>query len=286
MERRRLGRTGHESSVVAFGGAALSEVSQQEADQAIDLALAQGVNHFDVAPSYGEAELRMAPWLRDRRDDVFLGCKTQERGREEAKAELHRSLERLGTDRFDLYQLHAVVDMENLDLALGKGGAIEAIVEAREEGLVRYLGITGHNMQVARVQAEALRRFPFDTVMFPLNFKLYADDDYRRDYESLMELAVSNDVGVQIIKAVAKAPWRDRPRTYATRYEPFDDPERVDVAVAIDLAQPVPPLCRVGDVRVLPVIVDAAVGYESVSESARRELLTAAGEYDSIFPAP
>ena len=172
MEKRRLGRTGHMSTVVIFGAAAIGKASQGVADEAIQISLDCGVNHIDVAPTYGEAEVRLKPWMPEMRDRVFLGCKTTKRQKADAAAELRRSLERLGTDRFDLYQLHSVGDMEQLDLALAPGGAIEALVEARDQGLTSYLGITGHGMQAPATHAEALRRFDFDTVLFPFNATL------------------------------------------------------------------------------------------------------------------
>lgn len=283
MEARRLGRTGHMSSVVTFGAAALSQVSQREADEAVEVALAHGVNHFDVAPSYGEAELRLGPWMARIRPQIFLGCKTTERGRDAAREELHRSLERLRVDSFDLYQLHSVGDMENLEQALGPGGAIEAIVEARAQGLLRSIGITGHGMQAPRVHAEALRRFPFDTVMTPFNFVLADDPGYRADWEALLALAQARDVGVHVIKALGKAPWGDRPHTYATWYEPFDDQPAVDRAVAFVLAQPVTTLCSSGDVRLLPRFIDAAERYQSVGAEELRALAASAGGYRHVF---
>src|SRR5215210_5378003 len=172
MEKRRLGRTGHMSTVVTFGAAGIGRVEQDVADRAVQVALDHGVNHFDVAPSYGDAELRLQPWMPRIRDQIFLGCKTTQRTKDGAKAELHRSLERLGVDRFDLYQLHSVGKRDALDECTAPGGALEALIEAREEGLVRWLGITGHTHDAPSTHFEALRRFDFDTVMFPLNFVL------------------------------------------------------------------------------------------------------------------
>lgn len=287
MERRRLGRTGHESSVVTFGGAALGEVSQEQADRAIGLAVDAGVNHFDVAPSYGDAELRLAPWMPRLRGEIFLGCKTGVRDRDGALAELHRSRERLGVDTFDLYQLHAVTSMADLDEATRPGGALEALVAARDQGLTRFLGITGHELAVPRVQLEALRRFPFDTVMLPYNVQLHNDADYRRDFEALMEQVAADDVGVHILKTVAKAPWRDRDHTHATWYEPFDDAAFIDPAVAFVLGRPqVATLCAVGDVGVLPLFVAAAERYRQVPDQDTAHLVSAASAYESIFPSP
>ena len=283
MERRRLGRTGHQSSVVALGTAAIGKVDQATADRAIQTALDAGVNHVDVAPSYGEAELRLAPWMPRIRDRIFLGGKTRERAREAAKAELGRSLERLGVDRLDLYQLHAVSKLADLDACTAAGGALEALVEAREEGLVRWLGITGHTHDAPATQLEALRRFDFDTVMFPLNFVLWAIPEYRRDAEALLAACRAREVGVHVIKSVAKDPWGDRPRTHATWYEPFTDPATIDRAVAFVLSQPITTLCSVGDVTVLPTVLAAAERSRPLDAGAQQLLLATAGRYHPPF---
>lgn len=283
MERRRLGRTGHRSSVVALGTAAIGKVDQATADRAIQTALDAGVNHVDVAPSYGEAERRLAPWMPRIRDRIFLGCKTRERAREAAKAELGRSLERLGVDRLDLYQLHAVSKLADLDACTAAGGALEALVEARREGLVRWLGITGHTHDAPATQLEALRRFDFDTVMFPLNFVLWAIPEYRRDAEALLAACRAREVGVHVIKSVTKDPWGDRPRTHATWYEPFTDPATIDRAVAFVLSQPITTLCSVGDVTVLPTVLAAAERYRPLDAGAQQSLLATAGRYHTPF---
>jgi aryl-alcohol dehydrogenase-like predicted oxidoreductase len=283
MEQRRLGRTGQRSSVVTFGSAGIGRVEQDVADRAIQAALDAGVNHVDVAPSYGEAELRLRPWMARIRSRIFLGCKTRERTREAARAELRRSLERLGTDRLDLYQLHAVSKLADLDAATASGGALEALVEARAEGLVRWLGITGHTHDAPRTHLEALRRFDFDTVMFPLNFVLWADPQYRRDAEALLAECQARDVGIHVIKAVAKDPWGDREKTHTTWYEPFTDPATIDRAVAFVLSQPVTTLCSVGDVTVLPKVLAAAQRYRPLPGPEQAALLQEAARYHTPF---
>src|SRR5262249_3327837 len=237
MEQRRLGRTGHMSTVVTFGAAGIGRQPQDVADRAIQTALDHGVNHIDVAPRYGEAELRLRPWMPSIRAKVFLGCKTIQRTRDAAKEELHRSLERLGTDRLDLYQLHSVGKLVDLDACTAKGGALETLVAARAEGLTRWLGITGHTHDAPATLHEALRRFDFDTVMFPLHLVLWADPAYRREAESLLEECRARDVGVHVIKALAKDPWGDRARTHSTWYEPFTDQPTIDRAVAFALSR-------------------------------------------------
>src|SRR6266511_3814225 len=283
MEQRRLGRTGHMSSVVTFGAAGIGRVAQEVADRAIEAALAHGVNHIDVAPRYGDAELRLKPWMPKIRRDVFLGCKTIERTRETAAAELGRSLERLGTDRVDLYQLHSVGKLADLDACTAKGGALEALVAAREQGLARWLGITGHTHDAPRTHLEALRRFDFDTVMFPLNFVLWAIPEFRRDAELLLETCRKRDVGVHIIKTVAKDPWGDRPKTHTTWYEPFTEQAQIDQAVAFVLSQPITTLCSVGDVTVLPKFLAAAARYRPLDSAAQESLLATADRYHTPF---
>ena len=285
MEKRRLGRTGHMSTIVAFGGAAIGKVTQDVADAAIQDARDHGVNHFDVAPTYGDAELRLAPWMPKIRSEIFLGCKTTERTRDGAKRSIHASLERLGVDSFDLFQFHSVGTMEKLDQCLGTGGAIEAVLEARDEGLLRYIGITGHGLDAPKVHAEGLRRFPLDTVMFPLNFVLSTNlPDYRRDYEALIALCQVEDVGVHIIKTLAKSPWYDRehPPTKPW-YEPFDDQETIDHAVAFNVGQPIHTMCSSADVTVIPKMLDAAERYRSVSPEALTALAATAPAYEHVF---
>jgi len=283
MEQRRLGRTGHLSSVVTFGTAGIGKVDQETADVAIQLVLDHGVNHVDVAPRYGEAEVRLQPWMSSIRDRIFLGCKTGQRTRDAATAELHRSLERLGTDRLDLYQLHAVGKLHELDECTAKGGALETLIEARESGITRWLGITGHTHDAPRTHLEALRRFDFDTVMFPLNFVLWSTPQYRRDAEALLDYCRRKDVGVHIIKTVAKDPWGDRAKTHTTWYEPFTDQATIDQAVAFALSQPVTTLTSAGDVTVLPKVLSAAERFRPLDPAAQEALVATADRYHSPF---
>jgi predicted aldo/keto reductase-like oxidoreductase len=271
------------STIVTFGAAGIGRVDQDVADRAIQAALDHGVNHVDVAPRYGDAELRLRPWMPRIRSGIFLGCKTTERTRDGAKADLHRSLERLGVDQLDLYQLHSVGKLADLDACTAPGGALEALVEAREQGLVRWLGITGHTHDAPTTHLEALERFDFDTVMFPLNFVLWANEEYRRDAVALMAECRARDVGVHIIKTIAKDPWGDRPHTHTTWYEPFTDQPTIDRAVAFVLSRPVTTLTSVGDVTVLPKVLDAAERYQRLSPDDEQALLATASSYHSPF---
>ncbi len=283
MEKRRFGCTNHMSTVAIFGAAAFYQVTQAEADAAMERVIAAGINHIDVAPSYGLAEERLGPWLARERDRFFLGCKTQERTKAGAAAELRRSLERLQVDTFDLYQLHAVTSLEELDQVTAPGGALEAILEAREEGVTRFIGITGHGVDTPTVFLEALRRFDFDTVLFPLNFVLYANSTYRRNAEELLSQCRAHDVGTLIIKAITKGPWGDRPKVYNTWYEPFDDDAHLQQGVNFALSQDVTGLCTAADVTLLPLFLEACARFTPMSASQQEALIATAAEYEPLF---
>jgi aryl-alcohol dehydrogenase-like predicted oxidoreductase len=258
MERRRLGRIGHESSVLIYGGAALSRTSQDVADRSIQLALDAGINHFDTAADYGDSELRLGAWMPRIRDRIFLATKTGDRTATGAYDGIRRSLERLQVDGVDLLQLHSVGDHGDLDRATGQGGALEGALRAKDEGLVGAIGITGHGMLAPSIHVEALRRHPFDTVLTPFNYALSRRPDYLRDFEALAEATREHDVGLMLIKSVARNLWREGEKRYDTWYEPLDDQARVDAAVAFALARPeVSGIATAGDVRLLPLFVEA-----------------------------
>jgi len=281
LPQRPLGRTGHLSSVLAFGGFGLASLDQAAANAVIDDALARGVNHFDVAPSYGDAELKLAPSVARYRAHMFLACKTRERRADAARAELQRSLERLRTDHFDLYQCHAVSDAFDLERLLGPGGAIEAIDAARASGLTRWIGITGHHCAVLR---QALERYPFDTVMFPLNPIQAADPRPATDYRPLLRTAVERGVGAIAIKATARSPWPNgTPPSYTTWYRPFDEPDQVAARLAFTLSHPVATTVLPGDVRLWPTLFAAAERFTPLTESSIDALITAAAGSDPLY---
>jgi aryl-alcohol dehydrogenase-like predicted oxidoreductase len=259
MERRRLGRLGHHSSVVVFGGAMLSDSTQEEADRAVEVALGAGVNHFDTAAGYGRSERLLGPWIPRIRDGIFLASKTGDRTAEGAYRSIRRSLEHLRTDRLDLIQLHAVCDTDDLDRATRSGGALDGAVRARDEGLVGGVGITGHGMRAPAVHLEALRRFPFDTVLTPYSYALTRYPAYGRDFEALVEEVVAQDAGLLLIKAVARNLWRSsEPRSHTTWYEPLTVDGDVDAAVTFALARPeATGICSPGDVSLLPAVIGA-----------------------------
>jgi aryl-alcohol dehydrogenase-like predicted oxidoreductase len=284
MEQRRLGRTGHMSTVVIMGTAAFYTMDQGGANAALDLVLEHGVNHIDVAPQYGNAQAVVGPWLESRRDRFFLGCKTLERARDAAWAELHDSLKLLRTDVIDLYQFHAVTTQEDLDQIFAPGGALEAFVQAREEGLVRYVGITGHGMLAPALQAAALERFPFDTVMFPINPRLYADANYRRDAERLLKLCQDRNVGAQVIKSIARGPWGDKDRIYNPWYEPYDVYAKIESSVRFALSQPgVVGIASAAEVKLLPLVIRAGERFTPLTGAEQAALIEERASDEAIF---
>jgi aryl-alcohol dehydrogenase-like predicted oxidoreductase len=258
-----FGRTGHESTRTIFGAAALGSVSQAEADATLEVLLEHGVNHVDTAASYGDSELRLAPWLKTRRDHFFLATKTGKRDRAGAREEIRRSLDRLGLDHVDLLQLHNLVDVIEWETALREGGALEAAVEARDEGLVRFIGVTGHGLTVAHMHLRSLERFAFDSVLLPYSYVQMRDDRYAADFEALLAVCAERGVAVQTIKAITLAPWDGREQTAATWYEPLREQEDIDLAVHWVLGRDGLFLNTVGDVAILPHVLDAAGRFES-----------------------
>lgn len=269
-----FGRTGHESTRIIFGAAALSAVTQDEADRTMDLVAQHGINHIDVAASYGEAEDRLKPWLKDHRAEVFLATKTGERAFQPAYDQIQRSLERMGVDQVDLIQLHNLAEPDEWEVALGAGGALEAAVRARDEGLVRFIGVTGHGVGIADMHKRSLARFDFDSVLLPYNFPMMQNPQYAADFESLVTICLERNVAIQTIKAITRAPWGDRPHTAATWYEPLEEQSDIDVAVAWVLGRPGVFLNTVGDIHILPRALDAAERFETrPSEQEMRDLV-------------
>ena len=285
MECRRLGRLGHQSSVLIYGAAALGDVSQDVADRSLDEALDSGINHIDVAASYGDAELRVGAAMHRLRDRIFLATKTGERSVDDAWRQINASLERLRTDRVDLLQLHAVGDLEDLDRATAADGALHAAVRAREEGLVGAVGITGHGHEAPATHLEALRRYPFATVLTPINPVLARDADYLRAYDALVEEVQRQDVGLMIIKTVSQRNWPDgADKTYTTWYEPLDEQSPITAAVAWVLSHDeVTGIATPSDVRLLPLLVRAEQERHSLSRDDAAEALRGEPDYSSPF---
>ncbi|HZJ09790.1 MAG TPA: aldo/keto reductase [Trueperaceae bacterium] len=262
MDKAPFGTTGHQSSRAIFGAAALSDVTQARADEAVETVLAHGVNHFDTAASYGDSELRLGPWLERHRSEVFLATKTGERLKDAALDELHRSLERLRTDHVDLWQLHNLVDAAEWEVALGPGGALEAAVTAREEGLIRFIGITGHGLEVAARHRASLERFSFDSVLLPFSFVMMQNQAYAAEFEALAGVCNERGVAVQTIKAVTRRPWGDRLQDRSTWYQPLEDPHAIGLAVHWVMGREGFFLNTVGDVDLLPRVLDEAARFE------------------------
>ena len=283
MKKRLFGRTGHMSTVAILGGAAFGEVDQAATDEAMQLVLEYGVNHIDIAPSYGHAEKNLAPWMKTHRDQFFLGCKTLERTREGARMELEESLKRLHTDHFDLYQLHAIKNLEGLDFVTQPGGALEALIKARTEGLIRHIGITGHGVLAPEVFIEALRRFDFDSVLFPVNFVQFAEPNYKAKALELLKLCENKNVGSMLIKSITRAPWGDREQKFDTWYEPFTESEMIQKAVNFSLSQNATGICTAGDTRLLPMILKACEDYRPMSEAEQSKLIENARLYQPLF---
>ncbi len=278
-----FGRTGHESTRTIFGAAAFSSVTQEEADRTMELLLQQGVNHIDTAASYGDSELRIGPWMEGHRSDFFLATKTGERTYHAAHDQIRRSLERLRVDQVDLIQLHNLVDPDEWEQALGPGGALEAAIQARDEGLVRFIGVTGHGVTVAEMHRRALERFDFDSVLLPYNYVMMKNLQYAADFEALFDLCQQRNVAVQTIKAITQAPWGEREQTAATWYEPLREQADIDLAVNWVLGRPGVFLNTVGDIHVLPQVLDAATRLSGRPSDEEMGRLVAQREMEPLF---
>ncbi len=278
-----FGRTGHRSSRIIFGGAALGKVSQEVADRTCEVLLEHGVNHIDVAAAYGDAEVRIRPWLSRNPGYFFLATKTGQRTAAGAREELHRSLDRMGVDRFDLWQLHSLADPIEWDTALSPGGALEAAQEAREQGLIRWIGVTGHGSQIAATHRRSLERFDFDSVLLPYNHVTMQLPYYASNFEALMATAEERNVAVQTIKSIALRPWEGRSQTAATWYEPLRDKDDIDLAVWWVLGRPGLFLNSVGDTEVLPLVLDAASRFERATTNAEMQALTQRAKVTPLF---
>jgi aryl-alcohol dehydrogenase-like predicted oxidoreductase len=279
-----LGRTGHYSSVAILGGAAFWDSDPGTTRSVFEAALAAGVNHLDVAPQYGRAQELLGPLIPAARDRLFVACKTLRHRADGVRAQLEESLRLLHCDHFDLYQLHAVTDLDELD---ARAGAIEAILAARDEGLCRWVGITGHELTAPVAHLEALRRHDLDTVMFPVNPQLWSDPVYRGHAEALLDHAVDRDVGVMAIKAAAARPWGDRPRTAGTWYEPYATEDEVSRGLRFALSTPgVHSACTPGDPEVARLAIRAAAAVTPMTSAERHEAMASVGHETSIFPMP
>lgn len=283
IARTEFGRTGHMSSRALFGAAALSEVSQEVADRALDVLLEHGVNHIDTAASYGQAEDRIGPWMREHRNHFFLATKTGERTKSKAWDQFRRSLDRLQTDHVDLLQLHFLVDEGEWQTAMGPDGALEAVLEAKAQGLTRFVGVTGHELAAPRMHLRSLEKHDFDSVLLPYNYLLSQNPMYRRDYEDLLDVCRQRRVAVQIIKSVALGRWGEKPRTRTTWYEALEDQADLDLAVWFVLGQEGVFLNTPADVDLLPKVLDAASRFEHIPSENEMQTLVRDCEITPLF---
>lgn len=278
-----FGRTGHESSRLIFGAAALGEVSQAVADQTMELVMETGIDHIDTAASYGESELRIGPWMARHRDDFFLATKTGERAYRPAYDQIRQSLERLQVDHVDLIQLHNLVDEDEWETAMGPGGALEAAVRAREEGLARFIGVTGHGLPVARMHLRSLGRFDFDSVLLPYSYVLMQNPTYAADFEALSKVCAERNVAVQTIKSITRAPWGDTTPTTSTWYAPLQDQASIDLAVQWVLGREGIFLNTASDVNLLSKMIDAAERFTNRPSDVEMDRLVSRQSMEPLF---
>jgi len=286
IERRPFGRTGHASTVTLFGGAALAHVDQAAADRTLDLLLRHGVNHIDTAARYGDSELRIGPWMARHRKDFFLATKTGSRTAREAREDLHRSLERLRVDHVDLIQLHSLAHPDDWDQTMGPGGALEALVDARAQGLVRFIGVTGHGWTIPAMHRRSLARFDFDSVLLPFNFFMAKNDRYRRSFEEILTICRERNVAVQVIKSIARGPWAIADRTHTTWYQPLEAPADIDRAVHWALGLPGIFINTAGDLTLLPRVLEAAARFERQPSDEEMEAMLGSTRMTSLFGLP
>ena len=286
IERRPFGRTGHQSTVTLFGAAALARASQDEADRALEVLLRHGVNHIDTAARYGDSELRIGPWMARHRKDFFLATKTGSRGAREAREDLHRSLERLRVDSVDLIQMHSLGHPDDWDQAMGPGGALEALVEAKAQGLVRAIGVTGHGWTIAAMHRRSLARFEFDSILLPYNFFMMQNERYREAFEEVTAICRERSVAVQTIKGIARGPWAAADRSHATWYQPLERPEDIDRAVHWLLGRPGIFLNTAGDLGLLPGVLDAASRFTRRPSDEEMATMLDATRTSSLFGLP
>ena len=281
IEQIPFGNTGHVSTRTIFGAAAFMRCSQEAADQTLPLLLEHGINHIDVAASYGDAELRLGPWMEKHRERFFLATKTGERTYEAARDQIRRSLERLRVPFVDLIQLHNLTDPDEWQTAMSPGGALEAVIEAKEQGLVRFIGVTGHGVIAPEMHLRSLQRYPFDSVLLPYNYVMMQNRDYARDFEALLALCRERNVAVQTIKGITLGPWGEKEHTTTTWYEPLREQADIDLAVGYVLGRPGVFLNTASDVTLLPKVLDAAQRFAGRPDDAAMQSLA---ERQSMTP--
>lgn len=283
IAKQAFGRTSHMSTRTLFGAAALWTVSQDEADRTLELLLEYGVNHIDTAASYGDSELRIGPWMKEHRQDFFLATKTDKRTYQGAWDELRLSLERLQVDQIDLWQMHMLTDPADWEIVMGPGGALEAFVEARDQGLVRFLGVTGHGLTVPAMHLRSLARFDFDSVLLPWNYMRAQDPQYSADFDALVALCNERQVAVQTIKGLLHQPWGDQAQTRTTWYKPLEAQADIDRAVHFVLGRSSLFMNTVGDIHVLPRVLEAAARFEAAPAAEAMEQMATEQQMAPLF---
>ena len=284
IERREFGSTEHDSTVTLFGAASLSDVTQEEANRTLEVLLEYGINHIDTAASYGDSELRIGPWMDEYRDRFFLATKTGERTYEGAKEEIRNSLTRLRVDRVDLLQLHNLIQPDEWKIVFGENGALKAAVEAKEEGLVRFLGVTGHSLVAPKTHMKSLREYDFDSILLPYNYPLMQNYEYASDFEDLMEVCRDRGVAVQTIKSLARRRWHEDEQNRDTWYKPLEDQKYVDLAVSWVLGRSDLFLNTVGDINLLPKVLDAAARFEGAPSDREMKNMLEEREMKPLWP--
>lgn len=283
IEKRPFGRTGHMSTVTIFGGASLMRGIERDADLALEVLLKYGVNHIDTAPRYGDAELFIGPWMDKHRKEFFLATKTSKRTYREALQEIRRSLDRLRVNQIDLIQLHNLGHPDEWDQALGPGGAIEAAVEAREKGWVRFIGVTGHGWMITAMHKRSVKRFDFDSVLLPYNYVMHLNNRYRNEFDEMVRICQESNTAVQTIKSIARGPWGITPQNRNTWYQPLEEKADIDRAVHWVLGHPNIFLNTVGDVKILPKVLDAASRFQKRPTDTEMEQLVQKNKMSSLF---
>jgi predicted aldo/keto reductase-like oxidoreductase len=262
------------STATIFGGAALGRVTQDVADQVLELLLKYGINHIDTAASYGESELRIGPWMEDHRRNFFLATKTGRRTYKEAKTEIQKSLDRLQVDNVDLIQLHNLTHPDDWNFAMSEDGALKAAVEAKETGLTRFIGVTGHGLMAPAMHKKSLKRYPFDSVLLPWNYVLFKENRYSQDFKALLEICTDRNVAFQTIKSITKGSWGDKKRTHSTWYEPLKEKNDIDRAVSWILGQSYMFLNTTSDIKLLSMVLDSASRFkEQPSDEAMDQMV-------------
>jgi aryl-alcohol dehydrogenase-like predicted oxidoreductase len=283
IPKAEFGRTGHRSTRVIFGAASLGGVTQRVADETLEVLLKYGVNHIDTASGYGESELRIAPWLKREPGRFFLATKGDRRDEKGAREEIQRSLDRLGVDHVDLWQIHALADPIEWDQALSPGGALDAALVAREEGLLNWIGVTGHGSQIAATHRRSLDRFDFDSMLLPYNFITMQNAYYRDNFEALLETCHERNIAVQTIKSIAQRPWMEQEHTRSTWYQPFEEPDDIDRAVWWAMGRREIFLDSAGDVDLLPLVLDAANRFHQAPEEPEMQAMLMQSHSEPLF---